>query len=62
MVGAVYDKDPGIALTASREVLRLAGVGTDRADASKISALSIKITRTNDKHKDDEVTVEINNA
>ena len=62
MVDAVYDKDKAIALTASRDVLRLAGVGTDRADASKISALSIKITRSSDASKNDDVTVEINNA
>lgn len=62
MVDAVYDKDKAIALTASREVLRLAGVGTDRANDSKISALSIKITRASDGKSDDNVTVEINNA
>lgn len=46
-------------LSAARDVLRLAGVGTDRVDEAKISNLNIKITRKGDA---DDVTVEINNA
>lgn len=62
IVRAVSDPDAVIALAASRDVLRLSGVGTDKADPTKISALNIKITRSGDRSNDDEVTVEINNA
>jgi len=61
VVQAVDDKDPNIALLASRDVLRLAGVGADRSDASKISSLNIKITRAGDR-QDEEITVEMNNG
>ena len=63
VVQGINDPDPTVAIVASREVLRLAGVGTDRSDPSKISALNIKITRTGDRGSaTDDVTVEINNA
>lgn len=62
IVQAVADPDPSIAVAASRDVLRIAGVGADRADPSKVSSLNIKITRSGDRHSEDEVTVEINNA
>lgn len=62
VVQGISDPDPTVAIVASREVLRLAGVGTDRADPSKISSLNIKITRSGDKRGEDDVTVEINNA
>lgn len=61
MVSAIRDKDPQVAVVASRDILRLAGVGADRANDSRISSLNIKITRTGE-HKDDEITVELNNA
>lgn len=61
MVDLVEDEDPNIALTAARDVTRLAGVGVDKPDEGRISGLNIKITRSGDK-KDEEVTVEINNA
>jgi len=62
VVQGISDPDPTVAIVASREVLRLAGVGTDRSDPSKVSSLNIKITRSGDKSRDDDVTVEINNA
>lgn len=61
VVAAVDDPDPMIAVGASREVLKLAGVGADRADPTKIGSLNIKITRKGDK-REDEVTVEVNDA
>lgn len=61
MVSAIRDRDPQVAVVASRDILRLAGVGADRANDSRISSLNIKITRTGE-HKDDEITVELNNA
>lgn len=61
MVEAIRDKDSQVALVASRDVLRLAGVGADRANDSRISSLNIKITRTGEKHED-EITVELNNG
>lgn len=61
MVNLVEDEDAGIALAASRDVTRLAGVGVDKPDEGRISGLNIKIVRSGDK-KDDEITVEINSA
>lgn len=61
IVDLVEDEDPGIALNAARDVTRLAGVGVDRPDEGRISGLNIKIIRSGDK-KEDELTVEINNA
>lgn len=61
MVDLVEDEDAGIALAASRDVTRLAGVGVDKPDEGRISGLNIKIVRSGDK-KDEEVTVEINSA
>ena len=61
LVTAIRDKDSQVAVVASRDVLRLAGVGADRANDSRISSLNIKITRTGE-HKDDEITVELNNG
>lgn len=61
IVTAVSDDDPQIALAASRDVLRIAGVGTDRTDENKVSSLNIKITRKGDAD-DENITVEINNA
>lgn len=61
MVELVADEDPNIALNASTNVARLAGIGTEKVDENRIHGLNIKITRSTDK-KDDEITVEINNA
>lgn len=61
IVDFVDSDDPNIALNAARDVSKMAGVGVDRANENKISGLNIKITRAGDK-KDDEITVEINNA
>lgn len=61
MVSAIRDKDPQVAVVASRDILRLAGVGADRANDSRISSLNIKITRTGER-KEDEITVELNNG
>lgn len=62
IVEAVDDEDVAAGkVSAAKEVLRIAGVGTDRADESKISNLNIRVIRKGDK-KDDEITVEINNA
>lgn len=56
MVSAIDSEDESVAVVASREVMKLAGVGVDRVDESKVSGLSIKIVRSGDK-KNDEVTV-----
>jgi hypothetical protein len=61
IVDLVEHEDAGIALNAARDVTRLAGVGVDRPDEGRISGLNIKIIRSGDK-KEDELTVEINNA
>jgi len=58
MVDAINSGDESVAVVASREVMKLSGVGVDQRDTSKVSGLNIKIIRSSDK-KDDEITVEI---
>lgn len=61
IVSLVNDEDPNVALTAARDVAKLAGVGTERTNEERIHGLNIKITRSGDR-KDEDITVEINNG
>jgi hypothetical protein len=59
IVEFVDDDDPLISMSAAKEVARMAGVGADRVDPTKISSLNITIKRKGD---DDDVTIQVNHA
>lgn len=60
MVELVDSADENIALTASRDVLKLSGITTEEEASKRQGALKIVITRKGDK--EDEIKVEMDNA
>lgn len=60
MVELVDSNDENIALTASRDVLKLSGITTEEESSKRQGALKIVITRKGEK--DDEIKVEMNHA
>lgn len=60
MVELIDSADENIALTASRDVLKLSGITTEEESSKRQGALKIVITRKGEK--DDEIKVEMNHA
>lgn len=53
MVEAIDDQDPNIALVASRDVTKLAGIGTESESGRRIGGLNITIRRKGDRSDED---------
>ena len=61
MVALIDSRDENIALTASRDTLKLSGINTDEENSRRQGALRIVVTRKGDRDSD-EIRVEMNHA
>lgn len=62
LVEAIDDPNSLVAVGASREVVKMAGVSLEGSSGKNKSGLHIKIVRKGEKRDDETITVELNNA